>query len=92
MDVVCHGHQASANGAKSVATQHIESQRSEQGKHLHAISVAVVVSVFTELGVARLVPLVFDSPPLTHQEQQCFWTGAQGGEEIVDLAEKLAAT
>jgi hypothetical protein len=75
------GHQASANGAKTVAAQQIESQRSEQGQHLHAISVAVVVSVLTELGVARPVPLVFDGPALTHQAQQCFWTGAQGGQE-----------
>ena len=85
-----HGHQASVNGAKSAAAQQIEGQRSEQGQHLHTISVAVVVSILTELGVARPVPLVFDGPALTHQAQQCLWACEQCGQEIVDLAKALA--
>jgi hypothetical protein len=83
---MCHGHQASASRAKVVAARQIEGQRSEQGQHLHTISVAVVVSVLTELGVAKPVVLVFDCPALTHQTQQCFWACAQCGQEIVDLA------
>jgi hypothetical protein len=49
------------------------------------------MSVLAELGVARPVPLVFDRSPLTHQAQQCLWACAQGGQEIVDLAEGLTA-
>jgi len=48
--------------------------------------------VFAELRVAWPVPLVFDRPALAHHAQQCFWTGAQGGDEKVDVVKRLAVT
>ena len=52
----------------------------------------VAVSVLTELGVARPVPLVFDRPALTHKPQQRFRAGAQGGDEQVHVVKRLAVT
>jgi hypothetical protein len=85
------GHQACANRSKAVAAQQVEGNGSQQGQYLHAIALAVAVSVITELGVARPVPLFFNCPALKHQAQQCFGAGAQGDEKTVNLAEGLAA-
>jgi hypothetical protein len=52
----------------------------------------VAVSILTKLGVARPVPLVFDRPALPHQTEQCFWAGAQGGDEQVHVVKRLAVT
>ena len=52
----------------------------------------VAVSILTKLGVARPVPLVFDRPALPHQTEQCFWAGAQGGDEHVHVVKRLAVT
>jgi len=87
-----HGHQACANGAKPIAAQQVQSQGAQQGQYLHAVALGVVVSVLTELGVAWPVPLVFDRPALAHKPQQCFWAGAQGGDEKVDVVKRLALT
>ena len=53
-----YGHQARANGAKPIAAQQVQGQGAQQGKDLHAVALAVVVSVLTELGVAGPVPWV----------------------------------
>ena len=50
------------------------------------------MGVLTELGVARPVPLVFDSPALPHQPEQRFWAGAQGGDKEVNVVKRLAVT
>ena len=50
------------------------------------------MGVLAELGVARPVPLVFNCPALPHQPEQCFWAGAQGGDEQVDVVKRLAVT
>jgi hypothetical protein len=39
---------------------------------------------------ASACPLVFDRPALPHQPEQCFWAGAQGGDEQVDVVKRLA--
>ncbi len=46
----------------------------------------------TKLGVSGPVPLVFDRPALAHQPQQCFWAGAQGCHQVVDMVKRLAVT
>ena len=50
------------------------------------------MGVLPELGVAGPVPLVFDRPALPHQPEQCFWAGAQGGDEQVHVVKRLAVT
>ena len=47
------------------------------------------MSVLTELGVARSVPLDFDRPALPHQPEQRFWARAQGGDEQVHVVKRL---
>lgn len=78
---MCHGHQTSADGAKPIAAQQVQSHGAQQGQYLHAVALGVVVSVLTELGVAWPVPLVLDGPTLAHKPQQRFRAGAQGGDE-----------
>jgi len=41
-----------------------------------------------ELGVTNPVPAL-DTPALSHQTQQCFWGGAQAGDESMDCFERL---
>jgi len=89
-DVMRHGHQASADRSETVAAQQVESQGPQQSQHLNTVALGVAVSVLTELGVAGPVPLVFDCPALPHQSQHCFWAGAQGGDEQVDVVKRLA--
>ena len=52
----------------------------------------VAVSVLTELGVPRPVPLVFDHLALQHQPEQRFWARPQGGDEQVNVVKRLADT
>ena len=87
-----HGHQASADRSETVAAQQVESQCPQQSQHLNTVALGVAVSVLTELSVAGQVPLVFDCPALPHQSQHCFWAGAQGGDEQVDVVKRLAVT
>jgi hypothetical protein len=82
-----HGHQASADRAKAVPTQQVESQGPQQRYHLDSVALAVVVYVLAELGVAGPVPLAFDCPrslsriddpprsPQTTEADWFFWTG-----------------
>ena len=62
-----HRHQASADRSETVAAQQVEGQCPQQGQHLHAIALDVVVSVLAELRIAGPVPLVFDCPSLPNQ-------------------------
>lgn len=52
---------------------------------------AVAMGVLAELDVADPVPLLLDRPALPHKSQQGFWCGAQAGDEVVGLTERLAA-
>ncbi len=85
-----HGHQACANKANAVAAQQIEGQGSQQGQHLNTVALAAALGVLAELCVTRASATRFRFPTPTHQTQQCVWAGAQGGEQIVDLAEGIA--
>ena len=87
-----HRHHASADRSESVAAQQVQSQCSQQSQHLHPVALAVAMVVLAELGVARPMQLVFDLPALAHKTQQCFWSGAQGGDEKVDVVKRLAVT
>jgi len=73
-------HQACANGAKTIAVQHVQSQGAQQGQHLHPFALALGMSVLTELRVAWSVPLVFDRPALAHKPQQRLRAGTQCGD------------
>lgn len=89
---VSHRHQTSADGAKPIAAQQVQSQCPQQSQHLHPVALGVAMGVLAELGVAWPVPLVFDRPALPHKAQQRFGAGAQGGDEGVDVVKRLSVS
>ena len=59
-DVVCHGHQASADRSETVPVQYVENHGPQECKVPYTVAMGVVVSVLIEVGVGRLMPLVLD--------------------------------
>jgi len=59
--------------------QQVQGSGSQRGHHTGAIA-AIPVGILVELGVADPVPAL-NAPSVTHQLQQCFWRGAQAGDE-----------
>ena len=59
--------------------QQVQRRGAQRGHGSGAIA-AVSVGVLMELGVADPVPAL-NAPSVTHQLQQCFWRGAQTGDE-----------
>ena len=55
-------------------------QAAECCQDLHTIALAVAVSVFLELGVARPVPGVLDRPAVSHMPQQGLGCGPETGD------------
>jgi len=83
-------HLAGADGAKPVSTPQIHGHCPQDGQHLNAVAVFVEMGVFPQQDVPDPVPGIFDTPALPHQAQQGFWAGAQGGQEVVAMIERLA--
>ena len=76
-----HRLDARADRLKPSQAQQVESWGSQRGHHSGAIA-PLAVGILVELGVADPVP-AFNAPAVANQLQQCFWRGAQAGEEQV---------
>jgi len=70
---------ASSDRAKPSQPQPVERCSSQRGDSTSPIA-AEAVRVLVELGVADPVPAL-NAPTVPHYLQQCFWGGAQSGEE-----------
>ncbi len=78
------------DGPEPIEAQRVHGQAPERGHDLNAVDLAVTVSVFAELGVARPVPGVLNAPAITHVSQQRLCTGAQTRDVVPGLIDELA--
>ena len=74
-------HRLHARTDRPESSQPQQVQRpSPQSGHGSGAIAAIPVRILVELGVADPVPAL-NAPSVTHQLQQCFWRGAQAGDE-----------
>jgi len=68
----------------------LHGEAAERGQHLHAVHLAVAVSVFLELGIAGPVPGVLNRPPVSHVLQEGFGCGPETRDVVMGLIDWLA--
>jgi hypothetical protein len=74
-----HRLHTSSDRVKPSQLQQVEGCSPQRGHSTSPIA-AEAVRILVELGVANPVPAL-NAPTVSHQFQQCFWGGAQAGEE-----------
>ena len=82
--------QALGDRPEPIQTQDVHGEAAERGQDLHAVHLAVAVSVFLELGIAGPVPGVLDRPAVSHVLQQSRGCGPETRDVVTGLIDLLA--